>query len=142
MCPCGHTDLLRMKICQCSGETNSLISKRNLREHVWTDWNGKQSLSLATVNMNCAQCKFRWRTRLSLRGALDLCNICFTTDLNVLSFGCVAQSTLQGMWCSEKPMKNCPREPCYFNKLTNFYTSFVLNIAAMAAWPLERANSA
>lgn len=75
-------------------------------------------------------------------GDLDLCNICFTTDINVLTFGCVAQSISQGTWCSEKLRKNCPTEPCYFNKLTNFYTSFVLNIAAMAAWPLERANSA
>lgn len=38
-------------------------------------------------------------------GALDLYDICFATGLNVLAFGCVARSTLQGTWCSEKLMK-------------------------------------
>lgn len=76
------------------------------------------------------------------RDALNLCNIYFTTDLNMLTFGCAAQSTAQGTWCSEKRDEKLSYRTLQFDKLTNFYTSFVQNIAAVAAWPLERVNSA
>lgn len=61
--------------------------------------------------MDCAQCKVE--SKALPGGASGLCGICSTADLNVLAFGCAAQSTPQAAWCFEKVVENCPTEPCY-----------------------------